>query len=235
VDGQPCGGRLQGEVRRYDFTSALQYFLCFPVSVEVPLAVGSRVIAFRRVGGRTIELHCTSGEGEEEGSEGLSDADAHSELQEAEVGQGPAADAQQAESAEQQQNVEGGGQAQQQRPQQQQQQEAAAAPQAYPAVSAALQALNLAQLQISATCSDVVLQEAASTAFAEVQRVGDALGLPLLAIDEACGGVDAATQEPVSCRRFLRMNYCRLVMTCAGGDVSVVRRWMEGMAARGRV
>jgi len=110
----------------------------------------------------------------------------------------------------------------------------AAAPREDPAVSAALQALNLAQLRISATSGDVVLQEAVFTAFAEVQRVGNALGLPLVPIDEACGGVDAATQEPVSCRRFLRMDYSRSVRACAGGDVSVARHWMEGMAARGR-
>jgi len=104
-----------------------------------------------------------------------------------------------------------------------------------PSIAAALRALSLVKVEVPATCDDVaLLQDAAAAVFEEVHRVGEALGLPAAVTDAACCGVDAATQDPVACRRFVRMEYLRLLWACAAGEVGVVRGWMERMVARGR-
>lgn len=75
---------------------------------------------------------------------------------------------------------------------------------------------------------DTSAHESASfTAFSEVERVADALGLPPRQVDAVCAAVDAATSNAEGCRRFVHMRYRRLWRACCRGDVAVVRAWME--------
>jgi len=94
-------------------------------------------------------------------------------------------------------------------------------------------ALDLAKIELPPSCSEEVLQDAAFLAFDEVLRVGEALQLPLAVADAVCAYVQAATEQPLSCKRFLRFEYSRLLLACGAGNAGFARARMERMAARG--
>jgi hypothetical protein len=83
----------------------------------------------------------------------------------------------------------------------------------------------------AAAAAEAALQEAAIGACEGALRTAEALRLPPERVDAVCGGVQAATEEAVACRRFLGMEYPRLQRACAAGAVEVVRAWMDRTAA----
>jgi hypothetical protein len=99
--------------------------------------------------------------------------------------------------------------------------------------SAALVALGLLSIPLPAGGADSDVVDAACVAFGEVERAAEALGLAPAAIDAVCGAVQAATEDGVACRRFLGMEYRRLVRACAAGDEKLARDWMARAGGSG--
>ncbi|KIY99407.1 hypothetical protein MNEG_8550, partial [Monoraphidium neglectum] len=70
-------------------------------------------------------------------------------------------------------------------------------------------------------------------AYKAIERVADALGLPLDQIDAVCNAVEAATASGIRAHRFVGMAYRRLRRACLAGDAAKARAWMEQTAAGG--
>jgi hypothetical protein len=132
-----------------------------------------------------------------------------------------------------------GGQPSQPAQQQQTQTQAAApagrGPSSGPARAAAPAALpRLAEIVLpppGAPDEPGALEAASFTAYSEVERAAEALGLAPAEVDAVCRAVEAKTRAPEAARRFVRMEFRQLWRACAHGEAGLARTWMARLAA----
>jgi hypothetical protein len=104
------------------------------------------------------------------------------------------------------------------------------------AVSAGLIALALRDIAAPLTTAPDALAEAATSAFFEVERAAEALGLPAPRVDEVCCAVEGeARRGAAGCHAFLGMTYRRLRRACNAGNAAAAHAWMDEIVARGAV
>lgn len=73
----------------------------------------------------------------------------------------------------------------------------------------------------------VAAAHASTEVFAQVERVVDALQLPGEQLDDVRAAVEAATERPEQCHRFVGVTYRRLQRACQEGDEGSVRKQLQ--------